>query len=111
MQYLNFGEAEQRISKVCRFLKSRNITPDRPIMLLSGSSVSCASLAIESGRCDLALAVGFDKHPRCMFAMDPAMWNLPNWFGETGMCISTQFFAMKIKRYMHEYGITDDTIF
>ncbi|MBW2369194.1 MAG: thiolase family protein, partial [Deltaproteobacteria bacterium] len=76
----------------------------------AGASVSCASLAIESGRCDLALAVGFDKHPRGMFAADPALLNLPSWFGETGLCITTQFFAMKIKRYMHEYGITDDSL-
>ena len=76
----------------------------------AGASVSSASLAIESGRSDLTLAVGFDKHDRGMFAIDPSMLNIGNWFGETGLCVTTQFFAMKIKQYMHKYGITDDSL-
>jgi len=43
-QNLTFGKAEQRIAQVCRSLKARKITPDRPIMLLSGSSIDHALL-------------------------------------------------------------------
>ncbi|MBW2369192.1 MAG: AMP-binding protein [Deltaproteobacteria bacterium] len=41
-QYLNFREAEQQISQVCRSLAGRHITSDRPVMLLSGSSIDHA---------------------------------------------------------------------
>ena len=29
---------------------------------------------------------------------------------EVGMMVSTQFFAMKIQRYMHDYAITEDSL-
>ena len=31
---------------------------------------------------------------------------LPRWYGETGMMLTTQFFAMKIQRYMSLHGIS-----
>lgn len=76
----------------------------------AGASVMNASLMIESGRSDIALAVGFDKHERGMFAFDPKTMKLPDWFANIGLCLSTQFFAMKTKRYMHDYGISDDSL-
>jgi acetyl-CoA acetyltransferase len=45
-----------------------------------------------------------------MFSVQPEDWGLGGWFGETGMMVSTQFFAMKIQRYMHDWGITDDSL-
>ena len=33
-----------------------------------------------------------------------------SWYGETGLMLTTQFFAMKIQRYMHEYGISRGTL-
>jgi hypothetical protein len=59
-----------------------------------------------SGECDLGLAVGFDKHPRGAFNAKPSDWGLPDWYGETGMMLTTQFFAMKIQRYMALHGIS-----
>ena len=75
-----------------------------------GSALTVAAAAIESGQADVALALGFDKHPRGAFNEDPARWGLPGWYGRTGMMLTTQFFAMKIQRYMHDHGISDSTL-
>ncbi|MDR6210744.1 acetyl-CoA C-acetyltransferase [Nocardioides zeae] len=72
-----------------------------------GSALTIAAAAIESGQAEVAVAVGFDKHPRGAFNEDPARWGLPEWYGRTGMMLTTQFFAMKIQRYMHDHGISD----
>jgi acetyl-CoA acetyltransferase len=52
------------------------------------------------------MALGFDKHPRGAFSASPAEWGLPEWYGETGMMVTTQFFAMKLRRYMDLHAIT-----
>jgi len=66
--------------------------------------------AIRSGAADVALAVGFDKHPRGAFDPRPEDWGLPVGYGEAGLMVTTQFFAIKIARYMREHGITDATL-
>jgi acetyl-CoA acetyltransferase len=71
-----------------------------------GSALFSAASAIASGEYEIGLALGFDKHPRGAFDPKPAEWGLPEWYGETGMMLTTQFFAMKIRRYMDEYDIT-----
>ncbi len=75
-----------------------------------GSALSSARNAIAAGEFDVALAVGFDKHPRGAFNAMPADWGLPDWYGETGMMLTTQFFALKIQRYMQLYGISRETL-
>lgn len=75
-----------------------------------GSAMFGAYSTIKSGEFDLGLAVGFDKHPRGSFSPLPADWGLPEWYGETGLMLTTQFFAMKIQRYMGLYGITPHTL-
>ncbi len=75
-----------------------------------GSSILSAYWAIKAGEFDTALAVGFDKHPRGSFNPDPVRYGLPQWYGETGMMLTTQFFAMKIQRYMHDYGISAQSL-
>jgi len=75
-----------------------------------GSSVLSAYWSIKAGEFDTALAVGFDKHPRGSFNPDPVRYGLPQWYGETGMMLTTQFFAMKIQRYMHDYGISSRSL-
>lgn len=74
-----------------------------------GSALAAAQNAIAAGA-DLALAVGFDKHPRGAFNPLPSEWGLPDWFGETGMMLTTQFFAMKLRAYMNEHGIDELTL-
>jgi acetyl-CoA acetyltransferase len=75
-----------------------------------GSAVLSAVNAIRGGMADVALAVGFDKHPRGAFDPLPADWGLDDAYGRDGLMVTTQFFGMKIQRYMHEYGISARTL-
>ena len=75
-----------------------------------GSSLMAAYAAIKSGEHDLGMVVGFDKHSRGAFNANPADLGLGNWYGEVGLMLTTQFFAMKIQKYMHDYGISNDTL-
>ena len=75
-----------------------------------GSALQSAYMAIKSGMFDIGMAVGFDKHPRGAFTIDPEASGLGKWYGDVGMALTPQFFGMKIQRYMHEYGITEDTL-
>ncbi len=75
-----------------------------------GSAMFGAYATIKSGEFDLGIAVGFDKHPRGAFDPKPAEWGLPEWYGDTGLMLTTQFFAMKIQRYMAMHGITAPTL-
>ncbi|MEM6775772.1 MAG: thiolase family protein, partial [Pseudomonadota bacterium] len=75
-----------------------------------GSSLNAAYSAIKAGQYDVGLVVGFDKHPRGAFNPMPSEWGLDDWYGETGLMLTTQFFAMKIQRYMHDHGISRDTL-
>ena len=70
-----------------------------------GSSLVAAVRALESGAADVALVVGFDKHPRGAFQNDPADWSLPDWYGRIGLMVTTQFFGAKLQRYMHDHAI------
>lgn len=75
-----------------------------------GSALASAQMAVASGMYDLALAVGFDKHPRGAFNAKPKDYGLPEWYGQTGMMLTTQFFALKIQRYMQLHGISRETL-
>ncbi|MDP3673795.1 MAG: thiolase family protein [Novosphingobium sp.] len=75
-----------------------------------GSALFSTQMAIKSGEFDLGLAVGFDKHPRGAFNALPSEYNLPEWYGEAGYMITTQFFGAKITRYMHEHGISKTSL-
>ena len=75
-----------------------------------GSSLHAAYSAIKSGEYRNALVLGFDKHPRGAFNALPADWGIDDWYGETGLMLTTQYFGMKIQRYMHEYGISEQAL-
>ncbi len=75
-----------------------------------GSSLLSGYWAIKSGEFDLGVVLGFDKHPRGAFNADPEASGLPRWYGETGMMLTTQFVAMKIRRYMDLHGIGETTL-
>ena len=62
------------------------------------------------GAADVALVVGFDKHPRGAFQNDPADWSLPDWYGRIGLMVTTQFFGAKLQRYMHDHAIPQETL-
>ena len=75
-----------------------------------GSALFSTQMAIKSGEFDIGMAVGFDKHPRGAFNALPSEYNLPDWYGEAGYMITTQFFATKIMRYLHMHGISPTTL-
>ena len=75
-----------------------------------GSSLLSASKEIKSGEADIGLVVGFDKHARGAFNAQPSEYGLGSWYGEAGFMLTTQFFAAKLTRYMHDHGITTDAL-
>lgn len=74
------------------------------------SALTMADRSIRSGEYELAMAIGFDKHPRGAFNAKPSEHGIGDWYGETGLMLTTQFFGMKIQRYMYEHGITASTL-
>nr|WP_271209816.1 thiolase family protein [Rhodococcus wratislaviensis]GLK34581.1 acetyl-CoA acetyltransferase [Rhodococcus wratislaviensis] len=76
----------------------------------ANTSLSMAAKAIEHGEADIAVSVGFDKHPKGAFSADPSVLGLPDWYAQTGLFLTTHFFGMKINRYMSDYGISPRTL-
>ena len=74
-----------------------------------GNLLLSAANAITAGAGDIAIAVGMDKHPRGAFSVGDTLASigLGQWYGETGLALNPQYFAMKTKRYMHDYGISE----
>ena len=75
-----------------------------------GSALLSGYWAIKSGEFDMGVVTGFDKHPRGAFAAHPRNYGLPDWYAETGMMVTTQFFAMKLRRYMDQFGISNESL-
>lgn len=76
----------------------------------AGTALATAVNGITSGQFDTAVAFGFDKHARGHFNLDASTLGLEPWYGECGFMLSTQFFAMKLVRYMHDFGISEGTL-
>src|SRR4029450_13609158 len=53
---------------------------------------------------------GMDKHDAGAFTADPVDYGAPAWYGEMGYFLTTKFFGMKINRYMHDHGISHQTL-
>ena len=51
-----------------------------------------------------------DKHLPGAFTADPRLYACPSWYGEVGQFITTKFFGMKINKYMHDHGISHETL-
>ena len=75
-----------------------------------GSALFSAYNTIKAGVFDLGIAIGFDKHERGAFRVNTKSSGLGDWYGASGLALTTQFFGMKINRYMHEYGISQSTL-
>ena len=75
-----------------------------------GSALFSAYNSIRSGMSDIGMAIGFDKHERGAFRVDLKENGLQEWYGSSGLALTTQFFGMKINRYMHDFAITDTTL-
>jgi len=76
----------------------------------AASAIQSAARTISVGAHDIGVAVGLDKHARGSFKVDPTLVNMPTWYGENGQYVTTKFFGMKINRYMHDHGISIDTL-
>ncbi|MET0726770.1 MAG: thiolase family protein [Acidimicrobiales bacterium] len=76
----------------------------------AASTIELTADAIRLGKYDLGIAVGLDKHPRGAFVADPSLLGLPAWYAENGQFVTTKFFGMKINRYMHDHGISMQTL-
>lgn len=74
------------------------------------SLLTLAARDVQLGEADIAVGVGLDKHPRGAFGADPSVSGLPQWYGDQGMFLTTHYFGTKIMRYMHDHGITEETL-
>ena len=75
-----------------------------------GSALTTAHAMIVAESAELTLVVGFDKHPPGAFNALPEDWGIGSWYGETGLMLTTQFFAMKIQRYLQLHEISRGTL-
>ena len=69
-----------------------------------------AANTIRLGDHELGIAVGMDKHLPGAFSADPRLYACPSWYGEVGQFVTTKFFGMKINKYMHDHGISHETL-
>ena len=76
----------------------------------AGSALALAKQQIELGEHRIGLVLGLDKHEGGAFTADPTSYACPEWYGEMGLFLTTKFFGMKINRYMHDHGITSQTL-
>ncbi|WP_416210919.1 thiolase family protein [Frankia sp. Cr2] len=75
-----------------------------------GVALATAANALRAGDADVAAVIGFDKHPRGAFNSDPSSYGLGDWYGRTGLMVTTQYFAMKTRRYQYEHAISDRSL-
>src|SRR3954454_14843953 len=76
----------------------------------AASALTLAAQTIRLGDHDLGIAVGMDKHVGGAFTSDPRLYACPSWYGEVGQFLTTKFFGMKINKYMHDHGISRETL-
>ena len=70
-----------------------------------GAALAMADRAIRSGAYDVGIALGFDKHEPGAFNAPPEQYGLDPWYGQTGLMMTTQFFGLKVQRYLHDYDL------
>ena len=73
-----------------------------------GTALAQAVNTIDSGAADVGIAIGFDKHEPGAFRIKGPRGK--DWYGGSGLALTTQFFGMKINRYMQQYGISQNTL-
>ena len=76
----------------------------------ASSAIAQTANNIRAGTADIGVAVGLDKHPRGAFVADPTLVGMPWWYADNGQYVTTKFFGMKINRYMHDHGISVETL-
>jgi acetyl-CoA acetyltransferase len=76
----------------------------------SASAIQACAESISQGKSDISVAYGMDKHPRGAFGGEPQDIGLPRWYGEAGLYLTTKFFGMKANKYIHDHGISEETL-
>src|SRR6187399_1041598 len=76
----------------------------------AASAAKACTDGIRVGDYDIGIAIGLDKHPRGAFTEDPALVGMPSWYAENGQYLTTQFFGMKANKYLHDHGISQETL-
>jgi acetyl-CoA C-acetyltransferase len=76
----------------------------------AASAIQLCADTIRLGKYDIGIAIGMDKHPRGAFTDDPVKLALPSWYAENGQYVTTKFFGMKANRYLHDHGISQETL-
>ncbi len=75
-----------------------------------GVALMTARNGLISDGAGIACVVGYDNHARGAFNASPTRYGIGGWYGETGMMVTTSYFALKIQRYLHEHGIDPRTL-
>lgn len=70
-----------------------------------GVALVTAANALRVGDADLVVVAGFDKHERGAFSSDPASYGLGPWYARSGLMMTTQYFAMRTRRYLYEHDL------
>jgi acetyl-CoA acetyltransferase len=76
----------------------------------AATAIQLCAESIADGKSELSMAIGMDKHPRGAFGSDPADSGLPQWYGESGLFLTTKFFGMKASKYIHDHDISHETL-
>lgn len=70
-----------------------------------GSALRAACQEIAGGFCDVALAFGLEKMPRGFIAGNP-----DDWFAAIGLAVNPQYFALKARWHMANFGTTEQQL-
>jgi len=70
-----------------------------------GAALRASYQAIAGGFCDVALAFGFEKMPRGFIA-----GNEDDWFAGLGLAVNPQYFALKARWHMANFGTTEEQL-
>src|ERR1700754_1549052 len=76
----------------------------------AASAIQQTADTIRLCKYDVGISIGLDKHPRGAFTDDPAKLALPQWYAENGQFVTTKFFGMKANHYIHQHGISQETL-
>ena len=70
-----------------------------------GSALRAAYQSIAGGFCDVALAFGMEKMPKGFIA-----GNANDWFAVMGLGVNPQYFALKARWHMSNFGTTEEQL-
>jgi acetyl-CoA acetyltransferase len=76
----------------------------------AATALQLAADVIRSGQHEIGVALGMDKHLPGALTADPVNYGAPSWYGDLGYFLTTKFFGMKINRYLHDHGISHETL-